>query len=107
MADETMNVLKRTKPDLYQTKVNKIATFVKPQGGHAKFMAEVDGSVNMINSFPGAKWSGITRAILSMAKLGGAVISAIADVHLYATELKYQGRSYIGELLKLLVDLVK
>ena len=36
MADETMNVLKRTKPDLYQTKVNKIATFIKDQGGHAK-----------------------------------------------------------------------
>ena len=107
IADETMNVLKRKKPNLYQTKVNKIATFVKPQGGYAKFMAEVDGSVNMINSFPGAKWSGITRAILSMAKLGGAVISAIADVHLYATELKYQGRSYVGGVAEALGRLGK
>ena len=93
MADETMNILKRKKS---QTQVDKIGSFIKPQGGYAKFMAEVDGSVNTINGFNAAKWSGITRAILSMAKLGGAVISAIADVHLYATELKYQGRSYIG-----------
>jgi hypothetical protein len=107
IADEIMNNLKRKKPDLYQTKVNKIASFIKPQGGYAKYMSEVDGSVNMINSFPGAKWSGIARAIFSMAKLGGATISAIADVHLYGTELKYQGRSYIGGVFEALGRLGK
>ena len=104
MADETMNILKRKKS---QTQVDKIGSFIKPQGGYAKFMAEVDGSVNTINGFNAAKWSGITRAILSMAKLGGAVISAIADVHLYATELKYQGRSYIGGVAEALGRLGK
>ena len=104
MADETMNILKRKKS---QTQVDKIGSFIKPQGGYAKFMAEVDGSVNTINGFNAAKWSGITRAILSMAKLGGAVISAIADVHLYATELKYQGRSYVGGVAEALGRLGK
>ena len=104
MADEIMNILKRKKN---QTQVNKIASFIKRQGGYAKFMAEVDGSVNTINGFAAAKWSGITRAILSMAKLGGAVISAIADVHLYATELKWQGRSYIGGVAEALGRLGK
>ena len=104
MADETMNILKRKKS---QTQVDKIGSFIKPQGGYAKFMAEVDGSVNTINGFNAAKWSGITRAILSMAKLGGAVISAIADVHLYATELKWQGRSYIGGVAEALGRLGK
>ena len=104
MADETMNILKRKKS---QTQVDKIGSFIKPQGGYAKFMAEVDGSVNTINGFNAAKWSGITRAILSMAKLGGAVISAIADVHLYATELKWQGRSYVGGVAEALGRLGK
>ena len=104
MADETMNILKRKKN---QTQVDKIGSFIKPQGGYAKFMAEVDGSVNTINGFNAAKWSGITRAILSMAKLGGAVISAIADVHLYATELKWQGRSYVGGVAEALGRLGK
>jgi len=104
MADETMNILKRKKN---QTQVDKIGSFIKPQGGYAKFMAEVDGSVNTINGFNAAKWSGIIRAILSMAKLGGAVISAIADVHLYATELKWQGRSYVGGVAEALGRLGK
>ena len=33
IADETMNILKRKKPNLYQTKVNKIATFVNVKNG--------------------------------------------------------------------------
>ena len=104
MADEIMNISKRKGN---QTQVDKIGTFIKPQGGYAKYMAEVDGSVNTINGFAAAKWSGIGRAIFSMAKLGGAVISAIADVHLYGTELKWQGRSYIGGVAEALGRLGK
>lgn len=81
-----------------ETQAQAVGAFSKEQGGHMKFMAEVDGSVNMINSFPGAKWSAISRAIASMAKLGGATISAISDIHLYAKEMKWQGRTYIGGL---------
>jgi hypothetical protein len=76
-----------------QSQAEKVGNFIQEkQGGYVKFMAEVDGSVNTINGFAAAKWSGISRAIFSMAKLGGAVISAIADVHLYARELKWHGK---------------
>jgi hypothetical protein len=68
---------------------------------------EIDGSVNMIGHFGGAKWSAISRSIASMAKLGGAVISAIADIHLYAKEVNYQGRSYLGGVSEALTNLGK
>ena len=81
-----------------QTEAQAVGSFMKDQGGHAKFLAEVDGSVNTVNGFAFAKWGAITRAILSMAKLGGATISAFSDIHLYAKEMKWQGRSYVGGL---------
>ena len=91
-----------------QGQAEKVGNFIQEkQGGYVKFMAEVDGSVNTINGFAAAKWSGITRSILSMAKLGGAVVSAIADVHLYARELKWQGRSYVGGVAEALGRLAK
>jgi len=84
-----------------------VGAFMKEQGGHAKFMAEVDGSVNTINGFAAAKYGAITRAILSMAKLGGATISAFSDIHLYAKEMKWQGRTYIGGLAEAMGRLAK
>jgi len=69
--------------------------------------AEIDGSVNTISNFSAAKWSAITRSILSMAKLGGAVVSAMADIHLYAKELSYQGRTYLGGVAEAMGNLAK
>jgi hypothetical protein len=57
---------------------------------------EVTGRVNMIGHFAGAKWSAITRSIANMTKLGGAVISSFTDIHNYARELKWQGKTYLG-----------
>ncbi len=91
-------VKNKLEDDGRQTQAQAVGAFAKEQGGHKKFMAEVDGSVNTINGFAYAKWSSISRAIASMAKLGGATISAISDLHLYAKEMKWQGRSYIGGL---------
>ena len=84
-----------------------VGAFMKEQGGHMKFMAEVDGSVNTINGFAAAKYGAITRAILAMAKLGGATISAFSDIHLYAKEMKWQGRTYIGGLAEAMGRLAK
>ena len=91
-------VKSRLVKDGKQTEAQAVGSFMKDQGGYAKFMAEVDGSVNTVNGFAFAKWGAITRAILSMAKLGGATISAFSDIHLYAKEMKWQGRSYVGGL---------
>lgn len=90
-----------------QKEAERIGAFMKEQGGHMKFMAEVDGSVNTINGFAAAKYGAITRAILSMAKLGGATISAFSDIHLYAKEMKWQGRSYVGGLAEAMGRLAK
>jgi len=90
-----------------QGKVDKISGYLKDQGRYERHFAEVDGSVNSINSFGAARWSGITRSIISMAKLGGAVVSAMADIHLYGRELKYQGRSYLGGVFEALTRLAK
>jgi hypothetical protein len=65
-----------------------------------KFMNVVDGTVYTFDGgkfgFAVAKWSAIGRAVGNVAKLGGAVISAAADVGIYASEMKYQGRSFLG-----------
>jgi len=90
-----------------QGKAQKIGDYLKTQGRYERHFAEIDGSVNSINNFSGARWSAITRSILSMAKLGGAVVSALADVHLYGRELKYQGRSYLGGIYEALGNLAK
>jgi hypothetical protein len=103
IGDLVKNELKGTD----QAKAEKLGAFMKDQGGHKKFMAEVDGSVNTINGFAFAKWSAISRAIFAMAKLGGATISAISDIHLYAKEMKWQGRTYIGGLAEAMGRLAK
>ena len=65
-----------------------------------KFMNVVDGTVYTFDGGAGgfavAKWSAIARAVGNVAKLGGAVISAAADIGIYASEMKYQGRSFLG-----------
>jgi len=63
-------------------------------------MNVVDGTVYTFDGgkfgFAVAKWSAIGRAVGNVAKLGGAVISAAADIGIYASEMKYQGRSFLG-----------
>ena len=65
-----------------------------------KYMKVVDGTIHTIEGgsigFGVAKWSAISRAIGNTAKLGGAVISAAADLGIYGSEMKFQGRSFLG-----------
>jgi len=68
---------------------------------------EVTGRVNMISHFSGAKWSAITRSVANMTKLGGAVISSFTDIHNYARELKWQGKTYLGGVQEAMTALSK
>ena len=65
-----------------------------------KYMKVVDGTIHTIEGgsigFGVAKWSAISRAVGNTAKLGGAVISAAADLGIYGSEMKFQGRSFLG-----------
>lgn len=58
-------------------------------------MMEVDGSINIPGNAMMAKWGAITRAIQSMSKLGGAVLSAVSDLPILASELRYQGVGFL------------
>ena len=90
-----------------QNKLKYIDEIGKNERTYDSQFAEIDGSVNTIGNFSAAKWSAISRSILSMAKLGGAVVSAMADIHLYAKELSYQGRTYLGGVAEAMGNLAK
>jgi hypothetical protein len=90
-----------------QNKLKYVDDIAKNEKSYEYQFAEIDGSVNTISNFSAAKWSAITRSILSMAKLGGAVVSAMADIHLYAKELSYQGRTYLGGVAEAMGNLAK
>ena len=72
---------------------------------YIKFMKVVDGSIYSVKDFALAKYSAITRAIQSMAKLGGAVISAAADIAQYGGEMSYQGKSFLGGMYEAMSSL--
>lgn len=72
-----------------------------------KYMMIVDGSIYSVKNFTGAKWAAITRAIMTMSKLGGATISAVGDVAQYASEMRYQGRTFLGGMAEAFGSLSK
>jgi hypothetical protein len=72
-----------------------------------KYLRVVDGSIYTVENFALAKYSAISRSVASMAKLGGATISAAADIGLYGSEMRYQGRSFLGGMFEALSSLAK
>jgi len=72
-----------------------------------KYLRVVDGSIYTVENFGLAKYSAISRSVASMAKLGGATISAAADIGLYGSEMRYQGRSFLGGMFEALSSLAK
>lgn len=69
--------------------------------------AEVDGSTRIPVSNMGARVSANLRAWESMAKLGGAVVSAVSDLPVAASELKYQGQGFLGSLGEIMGRMVE
>lgn len=59
-------------------------------------MDEVTGKVNQPVSALWARRAANIRAVQSMAKLGGAVISSITDIATYGSELSFQGRGFLS-----------
>ncbi|WP_245851380.1 hypothetical protein [Pseudomonas segetis] len=60
--------------------------------------AEVDGTARIAVNQVGARVASNIRAWQSMAKLGGAVISAVSDLPVAASELRYQGKGMLGSM---------
>jgi len=72
-----------------------------------KYMKVIDGSIYTVENFGVARYSAIARTLASMARLGGATISALADVGIYGSEVRYQGRSFIGGMFEALSSLAR
>ena len=76
-------------------------------GQFDKYMKVVDGSIYTVADFGVARYSAIARSIASMAKLGGATISAAADIGIYGSEMRFQGRSFLGGMAEALGSLMR
>lgn len=59
------------------------------------FVSQVSGRSNIPGSAMGAAIGQSVRAYQSLTKLGGAVISSIADIPIGASEMRYQGKGFL------------
>lgn len=69
--------------------------------------SEVDGTSRMAVNHVGARVAANLRAWQSMAKLGGAVISAVTDLPVAASEMRYQGKGMLSSMGTLIGGMVK
>jgi hypothetical protein len=76
------------------------AAFMSKRGELDNLLAEVSGAVNIPGNATVAKWTAFSRAWITMAKLGGMLISSITDVSNYAAELRFgQDRNLLSGVL--------
>jgi len=77
------------------------ADFADSKDEATNLLTMLDGRANVPGSQISARVGSNIRVVQSMAKLGGAVISAVTDLPVYASQIRYQGRggllSGIGE----------
>ncbi|OMG61462.1 hypothetical protein AUR59_020075 [Stutzerimonas balearica] len=69
--------------------------------------SEIDGTSRMAVNHVGARVASNLRAWQSMAKLGGAVISAVTDLPVAASEMRYQGKGMLSSMGALIGGMVK
>ena len=76
--------------------LRKFSAATADQGWLRNRLDEVTGAINIAVNKPAARWSANVRAVQSMAKLGGAVLSSLPDLATYASELSFQGRGFLS-----------
>lgn len=85
----------------------KRRAFYEARGKADALLSMLDGRANIPGSHIAARVSANVRVWQSLSKLGGALISAVTDLPVYASAIRYQGRggllSGIGEGLGNLV----
>lgn len=67
----------------------------KGSGILGRAFAEVMGDTYRPANLTAARWGSGIRAVESMAKLGGAVISSVTDLVTYAHQMRFQGRGIL------------
>lgn len=74
---------------------------------HNNRFAEVSGATRIPGSAWGARVAANVRAWQSLSKLGGALLSSFADLPVAASEMRYQGKSFLGSLGEMTAGLAK
>lgn len=82
--------------------------FRQSQGAIMDMLKVVDGRAAIPGNAMAARVGSNLRALQSMAKLGGAVISSITDIPVYASELRYaQGKNMFSGVAEAMGSLVR
>jgi hypothetical protein len=91
----------------------KLAKFVAAVGtdkapGSVRYrLMQVDGTLRIPVNQMLARASSSIRAVETMAKLGGSVISSVSDLPVYASEMRYQGKGFLSGLTEAIGGVVK
>ncbi len=80
----------------------EFAEALKPRGKIDNRLRQVDGTVNIPVNATAARVSANVRAVETMAKLGGAVISSLTDIPVHASEVRFQGRGMLSGMAEAL-----
>ena len=77
------------------------ASFLSKRGEMENLLATVNGAANVPGNAQAAKISSGIRSLISMAKLGGMLISGFSDLPNYGAELRFgQGKNLLGGTLE-------
>ncbi|MDP9511398.1 hypothetical protein Q7O56_20375 [Pseudomonas protegens] len=68
---------------------------------------EVSGQTRIPGNATQARIAANVRAWQSMSKLGGALLSSFSDLPVAASEMRYQGKSFLGSLAEMVSGLTK
>ena len=79
----------------------------KPDGKFENRFRILDGSFRVPVNETHARVASTVMGIQNMSKLGGAVITAVADLGVAASELKYQGMSFLGSFGRMIGGLAR
>jgi hypothetical protein len=77
-------------------KVDSVAKLGEKAGELDRYMAAVDGSMNIPGNALWARRAANVRAWETLAKLGGMLLSQVADLGVYASGASYQGRGFFS-----------
>lgn len=77
-------------------KVDAVVKLGEKQGELDRYMAAVDGSMNIPGNALWARRGANVRAWQTLAKLGGMLLSQVADIGVYASGTSYQGRGFFA-----------
>jgi hypothetical protein len=97
------SIVKAVRTMLSRTDPERLRAFDAKSKGGEKFenaMRELNGYTRTIASSSLAHVGAFTRMWAVLTSLGGATLSAITDVPIRASALRYQGNSFLGQIAK-------